>query len=310
MVKKEFYFLSTNHKNLLHCIMWKPDKPIKAILQISHGMTEHLEKYNDFASYMAENGVLVVGNDHLGHGKSVTDKKDLGFFDAKNPSATLVNDLFKLTKNIKNKFPKVPYFLLGHSMGSFIARRYIMTYGKYLDGALILGTGNQPKFELNFGRLLVNIGIKIFGAHYTAKIIDKITFFTYNKKFKDIKTGSEWLTKDNVFIAKFADDPTCHFTFTLNGFNTLFSTINYIEKRENIKKIPKELPIILLSGKDDPVGNYGKAVKKVYRIYKRAKIKDISIKLYDDDRHEILNELNKYDVYNDILEWLKRIAKF
>lgn len=304
MTKREFYFKSTNNKSSIHVTMWKPSKKIKAILQISHGMTEHLAKYDDFATHMANNGILVIGNDHLGHGYSTKELNELGYFDAKNPSKTLVNDLHRLTKIVKKYFPDVPYFLLGHSMGSFIARRYIMTYGNEINGAIIMGTGNQPRLLVNIGIFLVTIGELIFSPHKRANFIDLITFNQYTK---NIQNNESWLTKDNVYREKFKDDPFCHFTFTLNGFETLFKTISYIEKPKNINKIPKNLPLLIISGTDDPVGNYGKDVTKVYNIYKKSGIKNLKLKLYENDRHEILNELDKDSVYKDILNWIENL---
>ncbi|MBU3804040.1 MAG: lysophospholipase [Candidatus Cellulosilyticum pullistercoris] len=307
MVEKiEFFIPSTNGHNRLHTIMWKSDCPTLAILQISHGMIEHIERYDDFANYLAEKGILVVGNDHLGHGKSVTSHDEFGYFNASDSSKTVVDDLHQLTTLIKSKYPGIPYFLLGHSMGSFMARRYIMTYGNELDGAIIMGTGQQPALALKAGKLLVHLISLFKPMTYRSKLIEQACFGTYNNRFKPRRTKSDWLSQDTAVVDAYIQDPFCDFTFTLNGYLTLFNTLSFIRRTQNIKQIPKSLPIFMVAGKEDPVGNFGKMVRKVYNHYKKIGIQDISLKLYENDRHELLNELDKKQVYADLYTWLKK----
>ena len=307
MVEKiEFFIPSTNGYNRLHTIMWKSDCPTFAILQISHGMIEHIERYDDFANYLAERGILIVGNDHLGHGKSVTSHDEFGYFNASDSSKTVVDDLHQLTTLIKSKYPGIPYFLLGHSMGSFMARRYIMTYGNELDGAIIMGTGQQPALALKAGKLLVHLISLFKPMTYRSKLIEQACFGTYNNRFKPRRTKSDWLSQDTAVVDAYIQDPFCDFTFTLNGYLTLFNTLSFIRRTQNIKQIPKSLPIFMVAGKEDPVGNFGKMVRKVYNHYKKIGIQDISLKLYENDRHELLNELDKKQVYADLYTWLKK----
>lgn len=264
-------------------------------------MTEHILRYEDFAKFLNENDVLVCGNDHLGHGKSITSKKNLGYFCKEKGHFILVDDLNTMHNTIAEEYPGVPYFLLGHSMGSFAAREYIMRYGQGLSGAIIMGTGQNPQALLGFAKLLCKI-IKTFkGWHHRSNTISNIAFGKYNKKTDSI-TPFDWLTRDKNSVQKYIDDPLCGYTFTLNGFYNLFDMISYIEKDQNIAKIDKELPILLISGQEDPVGLYGKAVHQIYNIYKNTGIKNTQKKLYPDNRHEILNELDKNQVYTDILE--------
>lgn len=307
MVEKiEFFVPSTNKHNRLHAIMWKPTGTILAVLQISHGMIEHIERYDDFANYLAQKGFLVVGNDHLGHGKSVSSHDEFGYFNAPDSSKAVVDDLHQLTLLIKSKYPGLPYFLLGHSMGSFMARRYIMTYGNELDGAIIMGTGQQPTIALWAGKLLVRLISLFKPMTYRSKLIEKACFGTYNNRFKPRRTKSDWLSQDTAVVDAYIQDPLCTFIFTLNGYQTLFNTLSFIKRTENINKIPKDLPIFIVAGNDDPVGNFGKMVQKVYNCYKKIGIQDICLKLYKNARHELLNELDKDQVYVDLYTWLKK----
>ena len=304
--RSEFFIPSTNEHNNLRVIMWKPKGSILAVLQISHGMIEHIERYNDFANYLAKRGFLVVGNDHLGHGKSVHSNDELGYFNAPDSSKTVVDDLHKLTTRIKSQYQGLPYFLLGHSMGSFMARRYIMTYGNELDGAIIMGTGEKPAAILESGKLLIRLISLFKPMTYRSNLIEQACFGTYNNRFKPKRTKSDWLSRDTAQVDAYLQDPLCNFIFTLNGYQTLFDALSFIRHSQNIKQIPKDLPIFMVAGTEDPVGNYGKAVTKIYSTYKALGIQDISLKLYKSARHEILNELDKEQVYADLYTWLKK----
>lgn len=304
---KELKLSSTDNKNQLHVYVWEPDKEKyekpRAILQLSHGMTEHLRRYNDFSEYLSRQGFVVIGNDHLGHGLTAKEE-DYGYFGA-NKSETVVNDLYEVTKYAKSTYGSdIPFFLFGHSMGSFMARRYIMTYGKELTGVIISGTGSQPKPILASGILLANIVGLIKGERYVPGILKSIAFGAYNKKISNPESEHAWLTKDKEIVKIYDTDKMCTFDFTVNGYKTLFGVIDFIQKDKNIAEIPKNLPIILVSGTDDPVGDYGKGVRFVYEKYKSVGIKDIDIILYDNCRHELLNEIEREKVYSDILNWL------
>lgn len=296
---------STNKVNQLHTLVWRPQGEVQAILQISHGMIEHIGRYDDFAKYLAERNILVVGNDHLGHGRTAQNEKELGYFDGVEGSRKVVDDLYEVTKNIKAEYPKVPYFVLGHSMGSFMIRRYIMTYGKSIDGAIIMGTGHQTSVALAGGYVLYAMIKAVKGDAYHSKLLSKISMGSYNKAFTPNRTTHDWLSRDTQQVDAYLKDPYCQFSFTLNGFKTIFDTFSYINKRVHIKNIPSELPIFFVAGDKDPVGNNGKAVTKVFRQYKEMGIKDIKLKLYPESRHEILNDLDHLQAYEDIYSWLK-----
>ncbi len=306
MKKSKFGFLSTDKKTKIHALKWEPDQgEISGVLQISHGMIEHVERYEAFAKYLTEKGFVVVGNDHLGHGNSVISQDDWGYFAPKNGSDLVVKDLQKLRMHIQKKYPEVPYFILGHSMGSFLLRKYLAHYGAGLSGAVIMGTGTQPNIAVQTGKFLCSFLALFHGWHYRSELVDQLIFSSNNSKFQG-KDGGSWLTKDIEIAAAYQKDPRCTFKFTLNGFYNLFDTIYEINQKKNIYAIPKELPLLLVSGQDDPVGNYGTGVRKAYETYQEAGIQDISCKLYPSDRHEILNEIDREIVYDDIYRWLQK----
>lgn len=305
MGKKYIKLPSNDGVHTLNVVAWLPDIEIKAVLQISHGMIEMIERYEDFALYLNKSGFAVYGNDHLGHGKTAGKDEDLGYFCPENMSATVIEDLHSVTKYAKKQHPNVPYFLLGHSMGSFMARRYLMTYGDELTAAIICGTGRQPKVKLTLAKLIANIQKVFTSDRHRSKLMKKLAFGHYLDKIDNPRTPSDWLTRDEKIVDFCLENKYCNFEFTINGYRTLFDVLTFIQKDENISKIPTNLPIFFIAGDADPVGEYAKGVKDVYNKYRAAGISDIDIKLYPQDRHEILNELDREIVYEDALNWLE-----
>lgn len=302
---KEITLPSNDGVHNLHVVIWEPTTEIKAVLQISHGMTEMIMRYDHFARYLNTKGFLVIGNDHLGHGETAGCDEDLGYFCPKNMSKTVVKDLHSVTEYAKSQYPNVPYFLLGHSMGSFMARRYLMTYGEELTGAVIAGTGSQMKHVLLTGKIVSSLIQLLKGARHRSKFMKDVAFGSYNERFKEDAHSCAWLAKDKNVWEFCANHKYCNFSFTVNGYKTLFDVLSFIQKKQNIERIPQKLPIFMVAGTDDPVGNYGADVQRIYEKYKQSGIEDIRIKLYEKDRHEILNELDKDVVYSDIYNWLK-----
>lgn len=298
------YFTSANGENQIAYYIHEPqNKPI-AIIQLSHGMCEYFERYDEFIRFMNDNDILVCGNDHLGHGNSVSSLEELGFFGDNNSWSDLPDDLHKMTVIMKGKHPETPYFLLGHSMGSFIARLYLTRYGYELNGAMIVGTGGKnplSKFAITLAKT-----IKTFkGDHYRSKFIDKLAFEKYNDTFEEKKTKFDWLTRDTEIVNRYIDDPYCNFLFTANGFETLFTLFDKVSGKDWALQVPSDVPLLITSGQNDPVGNYGKGAQYVYDLL-HQQVKDLSIKLYENGRHEIMNETNYKDVYGDMLSWVKK----
>lgn len=305
MGKIEFKLPSRDGIHKLHVVFWKPEQEVRGVVQISHGMIEMIERYDAFAHYLNDNGFAVIGNDHLGHGLTAGRDEDLGYFCRKNMSATVVSDLHRVTRYAKKHYSDVPYFLLGHSMGSFMARRYIMTYGNELTGAILVGTGKQSTLTLVAGKALSEFIRFTRGDRYHSKLIERLAFHNYLSHIKNPRTESDWITRDEKAVDLYCANKYCNFKFTINGYRTLFEVLTFIQKDYNIENIPCELPLLFLAGGMDPVGNYGKSVNEICCEYKKKGINDVSMKLYPDDRHEILNELDKEQVYSDILRWLE-----
>lgn len=305
-MSRELQLPSHDGVHQLHVVVWEPECPVRAVLQISHGMVEFIERYDGFAHFLNEKGIAVIGNDHLGHGQTAGNDTDLGYFCPQNMSQTVVEDLHSVTLYAKQTFPDVPYFLLGHSMGSFMARRYLMTYGCELTGAIISGTGGSSNAKLLVGKTCAAVIGACKGQRYRSPFMKSGSFSSYNKRIKPVRTPNDWLTRDAAIVDWYNGEKYCTFDFTINGYKTLFEVLTFIQKQENIDKIPKKLPILLIAGGQDPVGAYGRAVEAVYKRYKKSGIEDVNIRIYPDDRHEILNELDKDTIYADILKWLTK----
>lgn len=306
MAKTIFTFLSSDGKTQIHCVRWAPEAgEIKGILQITHGMVEYIERYESFAEFMNTKGYLVVGHDHLGHGESVDSPENWGFFADKNGSDVLIEDMHKLRTMTQETYPGLPYFMLGHSMGSFLLRKYLCIHPDKLRGAVIMGTGHQPDGVLKFGKGLCRMLARFHGWHYRSNFIQKMAFAGNDNKFRGENLKNSWLTKDVEIVKAYSESPKCTFQFTLNGFYNLFDTIWFDNRAENVAKTPKKLPLFFVSGEDDPVGGFGAGVKKVYNTYEALGMNDITWKLYKSDRHEILNELDRQQVYEDIYNWME-----
>lgn len=304
-----FEFLSRDGVSVIHGVIWKPEKanyPVpKAIIQLSHGMVEYIERYNGMARYLNEQGYVVFGNDHVGHGQSVNTGEDWGYFGDKDGGRLLVEDLHTVTEKAKDLYPGIPLILIGHSMGSFMVRRYIMEYGAEVDAAIIMGTGNQPLPLLLAGKTLVNLIGLFRGDRHRSTFASNVMFGTYNKKIPDASSPHAWISSDKEEVETYDANPACTFLFTINGMKMLMDTICYIKKKKHIDNIPKDLPILLLSGKEDPVGNYGRDVLRVCHIFRAAGIKNVHCRLYRDCRHELQNECRKEEVFSDIVRWIE-----
>lgn len=298
-------FPSTNGTDTIHYTIWQSDTvPPKAVVQIVHGMCEYIARYDDFARYLNGLGFLVVGDDHLGHGRTAPTREDLGYFAPKDGYLYMIEDEFALTGIIKELFPGLPYFLLGHSMGSFIARGYLAKHREGLTGAIISGTSG-PNPMSGMGVLVAKL-IKAFkGERYRSKLIDKLSFGAYNDRYPEKRTKYDWLTRDNAIVDAYAKDPYCTFLFTVSGSLDLMHLLRSISNEAWADAVNKDLPILLISGDMDPVGDYGKGVAKVRDLLKAAGVKDLQMTLYPQGRHEILNEIDRQVVYSDVATWLE-----
>lgn len=307
MIKQEFTFLSTDKKTNIHAIKWIPESnEYKAILQITHGMVEYIERYELFGEFMTANGFMVVGHDHIGHGESVVSKEDWGYFAAENPSDILIEDMHKLRSIIQEENPGIAYFMFGHSMGSYMLRKYLAKYNDNLRGAVICGTGHSPEGTTKMGLTVIRILRKLKGERHRSQFVANLTYDKPYKKFDVTGKNPEnsWLTRDVEIVKKYYSDPKCTFLFTLNGYQGLLEAVLFDCRQENIDLIPNKLPIFIISGSQDPVGNLGVGVKTVYDMFKASGKEDLTYKIYENYRHEILNEIGKEQVYDDVLAWL------
>ena len=300
---KDIYFPSHDGRTTIHACIWKPEGEIKGVVQIIHGMAEYAARYAPFAEFLA------CADDHLGHGQSVYTKQDYGYFNKQGEPSMVIADIRALHLAVKKQTEGKPYFILGHSMGSFFCRKYISLYGGEFDGAIIMGSGFKDALTLNSALCFVGISSFFRGARHRSGFIKKLAFGSYNKKFKPARTQNDWLSKNTDNVDKYEADGLCGFSFTNNGYKVLFGIIKDACSQKTIDAVPKDLPVYFVSGADDPVGDYGKGVNKAYNKFVKAGVKDVNVKLYEDARHEILNDDCKEQVQNDILNFINSHIK-
>lgn len=302
-MKKEFFYPSCDKVTQIHAVEWIPRGQVKAVLQLCHGMVEYIDRYDEFARFLAERGIYVTGHDHLGHGKSVASEDDYGFFHETEGNKYVIGDIHKLRQITEKKYPDIPYVMLGHSMGSFLLRQYLTIYSANLAGAVIMGTGWKGGTVLAMGQLLCRLTAGCRGWKYRSRLVNNLSFGSYNRKFEPGDTNKDWITSDKEKCTEYVKDPLCNFMFTVSGYYQMFEGMKVLTKAENTNKIQKNLPMYFVAGADDPVGSFGKGVVKAFEHYKKAGIRKISMKLYEGDRHEILNETDREQVYEDIYSW-------
>lgn len=282
---------------------------INGIVQISHGMSEEAGRYKRFANYLTDNGYIVYINDHRGHGKSAENINRIGILAQKDGIHCIVKDLNKLTKIIKTENNGLPIFLFSHSMGSFAAQKYIIDYSEDIDGVILSGTNGLHGIEVDLGFLVAKVMSKIQGREKKAYLIDKLAFGGFNKKFKPNKSEFDWLSRDFKEVEKYIENEYCGVVFSNGYFYDLFKLFKEIRNINNLKKINSKLPIYIFAGDKDPVGKFGKGVTKLYENYKKVGIENVEFKLYSGGRHEMLNEINKDEVINDTINWIKQNNK-
>ena len=305
--KEELTYKSRDRKTTIHAIRWIPDEKPIAILQIIHGMQEFIDRYDEFANYMTDNGIMVIGNDHLGHGESISESVPFGYFCKNDPATVLLRDAHRLKKMTQEEYPGVPVIILGHSFGSFIAREYLTRYGTGIQGAIIQGTGWQTPGTLKSGKALTAFISAFLGEKHRSNMINNMAFKNYNKRIQNPKTKVDWLSHNEESINKYINDPRCTFIFTINGFETMFELLTRVQDVGKMEDIPKKLPILLTAGKEDPVGDYGAAVEQLYKIYtEQVGLTDVELKLYDGMRHELQQEVGREQVFADQLAWIKK----
>lgn len=281
-----------------------PDTIPRAILQISHGMCEHIGRYRRFAEFLTKQGILVCGNDHLGHGKTAKTPADLGFFGEKNGWRFLIRDVKQLTEIMKSKYKNIPLFLLGHSMGSFVARACLSWYSDLVNGVILLGTSGGVAAK-STAAAITNLMCAMHGIRFRSSAVTKLATETFTLKVSGKKSDMDWLTRDRKVIEGYQRDKTASFIFTAKAYNDMITLLNTVSAKDWADSVPENMPILIMSGDMDPVGEYGKGVYKVYKRLKNAGVKDVTLRLYKGARHELLHELNRGEVFTHIYDWLE-----
>ena len=291
--------------NVLVCL---PEGRPRAVLQMTHGMVEYIGRYEELARFLAGQGIAAVGHDHLGHGGTAATKEDYGYFGRPDGNRLLLDDIFAVTRWAKAlpALAGLPWFLLGHSMGSFYARQYLCEHGGELSGAILMGTGWQPRAAALAGRALCHLLAAFKGWHYRSKLVDGMAFGSHNRSFAPARTSKDWLNRDGREVDRYLADERCSFRFTLNGYDSLFTGLARLCDRRLLAQVPKDLPLLFLSGADDPVGSRGKGVERAAQSLRDAGVRHIAVKLYPAARHELLLELNRQEVFADIQAFMEQ----
>lgn len=283
---------------------WKAKLPLKGIIQISHGVGEHAGRYQSIAKLLQEEGYEVYANDHRIHGKSAKSADHLGFYDGDDYFYDAITDMRKLTGIIKKEHPNKKIILFGHSMGSLLSRQYVTKFGDDLEALVLSGTASFMKGIGSVGLLSAKVFSKLNGKHRSNEILKNLFFNQFNKKFKPNRTKVDWISSDETQVDLFEADPLRIEDFSLSVFLDILKGSKKINNKNTFNKTPESLPIFIFSGDKDPVGEMGKGVKKVAKKYKKAGIKDLTLKLYKGGRHEMLNEVNREEVEKDLINWL------
>ena len=305
-LRNNYFTYTSKDKTEIMVYKWMPaDQEPIGIVQISHGMAETAARYERFAKVLNENGFIVYANDHRGHGKTAKNIEELGYLGDKGAFKLLVEDIAELSDIIKKENPNLPIYLFSHSMGSFAAQRYIMEYRDKIDGLILSGSNGEQGLILKAGKFVTSLITVVKGRKAKFKFIDSLIFGGFNKKNPTKTTGFEWLTSDADELDKYVNDPYCGTLFPVSFYDELIENLEYIENKKNLEKIPKKLPIFIISGDQDPVGDYGKGIEKLYKRYKECEVSDLDMKLYEGARHELLNETIRDEVTGDVVEWLE-----
>ena len=301
---QDFYFQSSTGRTSIHALKCVPDSKPRAVVQIAHGIAEHIDRYRPFMEFLADNGFVVAGNDHLGHGKSIRVPEEQGFFAEKDGWWRVVDDMDKLHDIMSNEYPELPYVLFGHSMGSFLTRTYLIKHPDKYDGVILSGTGHQSPALVLSGNAAASVMAKLSGAMGDGAKLDSLAFGTYLNKIENPRTKFDWLSRDTEQVDKYIADPLCGFVGKIGLYRDMMQGIKFITDKKNIAQMNKEKPVYFMSGDGDPVGDYGKGVERAYKAFCDAGLHDVFMRLYPGGRHEMLNETNKEQVYQDILNWL------
>lgn len=308
-------YASKDGSSTIRALLWTPSEGFGAaprgIVQLVHGMSEHVERYAPFAEYLVGQGFAVAANDHIGHGKSAANEAELGHMPLEAGEEILLGDVHTLRQMLAQrcaeKLPnaQIPYILFGHSMGSFIARDYLTHHGEGVSAAIICGTGQQSKAMAKSGRAVVKAIASLRGERFRSRLAHNLGTGGYAKQIEGAQTDVDWICSDPEAVAEYQRDPLCGQVFSVGAYATLANLVSSAIDEERARNIPAELPMFFIAGMGDPVGEFGEGVKRAADEYRSAGIKTVRLKLYEGVRHEILNEPIKEQVYADVLAFLE-----
>lgn len=300
---KEFHFPSCDQTSSVYVRCFLPDSPVRGTVQIAHGIAEYVQRYDPLMTFLAAEGWAVYANDHIGHGKSAAPGK-LGYVGERAGWNVMVGDMLALHNHIAEIHPDVPHFLFGHSMGSFLARTFLIKYGQVLDGCILCGTGHPPKAMTMGARALASVEIRRHSPGYYSQMLQNVMNGQYSAEYENPRTAFDWISSDPNVVDAYIADPLCGYVPTAGLLSEVLRGVQLITTQRNIDKMPKDLPVYFISGAEDPVGEYTRGVIRAYKCFLKAGVGDVSLKLYPGLRHEILNDTGRDEVMDDILNWL------
>lgn len=302
-MRQDIWYASKGAGNI-HACKWTPEGQPRAVLQIVHGIAEFVERYETFANYLTNLGYVVVAEDHMGHGQSINGEGIQGYFHG--GWFTAVEDTMQLMQDTRSEFPDIPYILFGHSMGSFMARTILCKYpDSGIAAAVICGTGWQPAFALPALIKVVEAICKKTGETLPNEKLQGLVFGSYNSKVEHPRTPYDWLSRDSKIVDTYIAHPLCGFTASCGLLREMMKGIHYIEQPKNLALMRKDLPVFFIAGGDDPVGSYGKGIHQTAEAFRKAGMTDVSVRIYPLCRHEILNEINKEEIFEDVAQWIE-----
>ena len=303
-------YRSSDGKTQIRALTWEPEKDPgiapAGIVQIVHGMSEHVERYDDFARYLVGRGYIVCANDHIGHGKSVSDPSEWGCLPSEGGKEVLIADVHELRKTVASRYSRqTPYIMFGHSMGSFIVRAYLARHAEGLAAAVICGTSQQPApLVSKLGNVLARRMAASKGDAYKSTFLDGMGAGAFSKQIENARTPFDWICTDDAVVDAYIADESCGVMFSAGGYATLTDLTGEVVSAPAARAVPSDLPVLFIAGMLDPVGSNGKGVEKAAEQYRHAGIKTVDLKLYEGMRHEILNEPGRAEVYADVADWI------
>ena len=299
-----FSYPSADGLHTVQARAWLPEGSPKAVVQIVHGVAEHVGRYEEAAHFLAGHGFAVCGNDHLGHGRTAR-PGEYGFFASKGGWELAVRDVRRLRELAGERWPGLPFFILGHSMGSFLTRTYLIRWPGTVDGAVLSGTGQEPAPVVAVGRAAAGLLCALRGPRYVSPLIYRLSLGAYNRKFRPNRTTGDWLSRDEAMVDEAMADPLCSFQPTVSMFRDMMNGLRFIGRASNARRMDPDTPVYFFSGDHDPVGSMGKGVRKVEALFRRAGCRDVTVRLYPGGRHEMIHELNRQQVLDELLVWLE-----